>query len=342
MEKYMLRFVLIRALVVFFLICAYANAAGLSISDKKGAIGELVTFNVSANDAPTPVKAFTFFLAYDPNVLRYQGYQQNELTDNCDIFLVNDNSSGVVKVLGVASEGMIKEGDSGGMLQLDFQVVGSGDIEIGFTAVKDDMKTWDTKNGRFIGEAGQVQDGENNENDSEDHSINENVNAEEATNVEAEIENIQDESEEELNQDLLEDSYSSSTETLSNSVTTSAETIEEKEKILKRTQSDSNTSSSTLGRIKKKGAFSLPNKKDCLTITDKPITANQKKNTIKTDVQAVQAPQKKRSEKSVKELCCPDKTTETIYPILLVLLFCVLGLQIIVLIKLSVLGKKLK
>ncbi len=136
-------------LLLFFTpVCLAAD--GLSIGQEHGALGDTVTFAVSIKKAPVRVNAFILDIRYDPSVLNFTSHARGALAQGYSMFMVNEYSPGTIRVGGVDPVNMgIGAGDSGVFFTLTFEVTGEGDSDLSFTVLKDDLKGWPTRSGRF-------------------------------------------------------------------------------------------------------------------------------------------------------------------------------------------------
>jgi|GEM_PF-5291866 len=131
----------------------HARAAVIILNSQGGAKGDSVTYHVFVDTAPNDASALGFEVRYDPKILRFRDYSSGPLVSGFDFFAANNSSPGTVKVGGFsAGDGRIFREDSGSMISLTFDVIGHDDCRVWFAQLKDDIETWSTQSGRFIGD----------------------------------------------------------------------------------------------------------------------------------------------------------------------------------------------
>jgi len=137
-----------------FSVASEGRAADMECDDQSGRVGATVTFTLWVDSAPNDVSSLGLEVRYNPHILRYNGYFDGSLVSSFDFFGANDLSPGIVKVGGFASgEGQqIREGESGSVVSLEFEVVGHDDCLIRSAQLKDDIRTWSTRSGFFTGD----------------------------------------------------------------------------------------------------------------------------------------------------------------------------------------------
>ncbi len=141
------------AIFICFQLAAHGNAAILELNNQSAQKGKDVTFTVSVKAAPNAVNAFGFDLVYDAGVLRYKKSGRGSLVQkNFSFFGVNEISPGRVRVGGMEiDKNRIEKGAGGTLVDLTFEVIGSGKSDIKITSLKDNLKNWSIQNGHFIG-----------------------------------------------------------------------------------------------------------------------------------------------------------------------------------------------
>jgi len=122
-------------------------AGGLEVTSADASIGETITITVNVNNAPNDVEAFGFDLTYDGNALQYQGHRAGSITEGFDFFGANDISSDVVRVGGFTVQNTIQQGDSGGIVELDFTVTGCYNTQLELEKLVDDVSSWAVSDG---------------------------------------------------------------------------------------------------------------------------------------------------------------------------------------------------
>lgn len=130
----------------FFLLNAVTvYAASLEIDNPElPAVGNSVTYTISINSAPDDIMSLGFDMVFDSDILSYQSFQQGALTNDFVLFNVNVTPEGNLRIGGLEYSDYIIAGTSGTIATVTFQVIGSGDPEMRFAAVKDDIQCWDT------------------------------------------------------------------------------------------------------------------------------------------------------------------------------------------------------
>ncbi len=141
----------------FFLmiLCTNSNilAATINLDDQSGGQGSIVMFTVSIDRATNNVATFGCEIEYDPLTLKFRECTAGELTSNFNFFNAVNTSPGLVRLGGFTIDSSeIKYGDSGSVATLTFEVVGHNDCQVSLTNLKDNIKTWDTRSGSFIGD----------------------------------------------------------------------------------------------------------------------------------------------------------------------------------------------
>jgi len=137
-----------------FCVALNTRAADMECDNQAGWFGSMVTFTLWVNSAPNEVGSFGLEIHHSPNVLRYEGYSEGSLVIGFQFFSANVSSPGTVKVGGFAAGNgpQIREGASGSVVSLDFEVVGHDDCLIRIGRLKDDIETWSTRPGYFTGD----------------------------------------------------------------------------------------------------------------------------------------------------------------------------------------------
>ncbi|MEW6079598.1 MAG: thrombospondin type 3 repeat-containing protein [Thermodesulfobacteriota bacterium] len=116
----------IRALSVFVISCLIMTggsfAANLEIDNQNSVLGGNVVFSVTINDAPNPVYAFGFEVAFDSTRLSYQSIARGDLTLNFTMLDANEYAPGVLRIGGFWVGNEIPVGSSGVLVTITFQV----------------------------------------------------------------------------------------------------------------------------------------------------------------------------------------------------------------------------
>jgi len=137
-----------------FLFCLYETSwsAQLQINTQTGKTGELVTFTVFIHNAPDPVNAFGFEIAYDPTCMTYQSVQRGALISNGFTFFQASNVGfGRIRIGGIETgDHLISKEAVGSLALIEFNIIGDNNSYVKLENLKDDLKTWTTQNGQLI------------------------------------------------------------------------------------------------------------------------------------------------------------------------------------------------
>jgi len=141
-------------LLILTLVCilgaSKSIAATLEVDDQSAPIGDLVSFTISANNAPNEVKCLGVDIGYNPNVLEYiEADFSGTLLEDFAQKMVSNPSIGLLR-LGAFDPVGFPEGRSGALVKLEFTVIGEQDCELPLSNLKDHIAEWSTKDGSFI------------------------------------------------------------------------------------------------------------------------------------------------------------------------------------------------
>jgi hypothetical protein len=140
--------------ILFFLfyLCATSWSAQLQINTQTGKNGEIVTFTVFIHNAPDPVNAFGFEIAYDPTCMIYKSVQRGALISNGFTFFQASNVGlGRIRVGGIETgDHLIPKQAVGSLALIQFSIIGEKNSSIKLENLKDDLKTWSIQNGQLI------------------------------------------------------------------------------------------------------------------------------------------------------------------------------------------------
>lgn len=153
----------------------FSGAAALSISDIKGAKGELVTAVLSVNNAPNSAGAFLLEVKYDFTTLSFRGFESGTLVENSyPLFNASNVEPGVVRIGGVdtVSPGITKS-SSGTLVNLTFEVTGDKNSDLIIANLTDDMSEegWSRRNGSFVNKTSPTDDGALSEGDGPENDV---------------------------------------------------------------------------------------------------------------------------------------------------------------------------
>ncbi|MEZ4528550.1 MAG: Ig-like domain-containing protein [Desulfobacterales bacterium] len=142
-------FVGLLSLCILFGTAAYG--ANLEMDTHTASQGDTVIFTVSVNNAPNQVAAFGFDINFDSTVLEYKSHEKGALVQSgFSLFDANEISAGQLRIGGVDfGASPIQQGGTGILVRLTFLVLQNKSCEVQLLDLKDDFKTWSTKNGQF-------------------------------------------------------------------------------------------------------------------------------------------------------------------------------------------------
>ncbi|MEW5804382.1 MAG: cohesin domain-containing protein [bacterium] len=107
-----------------YLLCIEQDSGALDIEGARGRIGQEVKIPVRIQNAPNGVAALGFEVAYNTAVLKYTGFERGNLVTSFNMFDVNIDSPGKLKVGGFTIGSGVSKGASGYLVWLKFTVVG--------------------------------------------------------------------------------------------------------------------------------------------------------------------------------------------------------------------------
>ena len=156
--------------IFLFLVCASSWSAELQINTQTCKNGENVTFTVFIHNAPDPVNAFGFEIAYDPTCMIYKSAQRGALISNgFQFFQASNVGFGRIRVGGIETgDKIIPKQAIGSLALIQFSVIGEKNSSVLLENLKDDLKTWTTQHGQLILQTEETDDVNNSENDGTD------------------------------------------------------------------------------------------------------------------------------------------------------------------------------
>ena len=129
-------------------------SAQLQMNTQTAKNGDTVLFTVFIHDAPDPVDAFGFEIAYDATVMTYQSNSANRgalISKGFSFFQANNVNLGRIRIGGLETgDQKIALGTSGTLFSIQFNVIGEKNSELLLENLKDDFKSWTTQNGQLI------------------------------------------------------------------------------------------------------------------------------------------------------------------------------------------------
>ncbi len=147
--------ILKKSLVSIFFILLVATtqlqAASLEISDQTvTSAASTIEYTILVSAAPNEVKAFGFDIIYDTTILDYIDQKKGVLISEFDFFAANEVENGTIRIGGFATSEKKIDAEAGGILMtLSFKVLQCKNSLLQLAELKDDIKTWQVKNGQF-------------------------------------------------------------------------------------------------------------------------------------------------------------------------------------------------
>lgn len=142
------------AILVFVLVgmplAGKSMAAQLELDDQTGQLGDRVTFTLSVNNAPNEVSSLGVDIGFNQSVLEFQSADfSGTLLEGWSFKQVSNPLPGVLRLGGFTVVDAIEAGESGDLVKLEFEVIGTEDCPLPLSALRDGIAGWTTKDGTF-------------------------------------------------------------------------------------------------------------------------------------------------------------------------------------------------